>query len=77
MTPDEERGTSDPPGKKPDRFGVGVVVGGSLLYVAATVFFVWPLAHRLDTFLIVSFLFVPAIVGGLLYSRIERSGGWD
>lgn len=76
MTQNRVHETSDQPRNKPDRFGLGVVVCGSLLYLAATVFFVWPLAQKLDTFLIVSFLFVPAIVGGLLYSRIERSGGW-
>lgn len=59
-----------------DRFGLLAAGCAVVLYAAATVFFVLPLAHKLDTFLIVSYLFVPAIVGGLVYDRIDRSGGW-
>ena len=62
---------------KRDRFGIVAAAVGTLLYVAAIVFFVWPLTQKLDTFLIVSYLFVPAIVGGLIYDRIERAGGWS
>lgn len=59
-----------------DRFGIVAAVGGVVLYVVAIVFFVLPLEHRLDTFLIASYLFLPAIVGGIVYDRITRAGGW-
>lgn len=62
---------------KRDRFGMIATAMGTLLYVGAIVFFVWPLTQKLDTFLIVSYLFVPSIAGGLIYDRIERAGGWS
>lgn len=60
-----------------DRFGEIAAIVGVVLYIAAIVFFVLPLSEKLDTFLVVSWLFVPAIVGALIYIKIERSGGWD
>lgn len=77
MTHDGTPATTSPGSAKRDRFGLVAAAAGALLYVAAIVFFVLPLSQRLDTFLIVSFLFVPAVVGGLLYNRIEGRGGWD
>lgn len=62
---------------KRDRFGMIAAAMGTLLYIAAIVFFVWPLTQKLDTFLIVSYLFIPSIVGGFIYDRIERAGGWS
>lgn len=61
----------------PDRFGEITVILGTLLYIAAIVFFVLPLPEKLDTFLVVSWVFAPVVVGGLIYARIERSGGWS
>jgi uncharacterized membrane protein HdeD (DUF308 family) len=60
-----------------DRFGEITAIVGVVLYVAAIVFFVLPLSRKLDTFLVISWLFVPAIVGALIYMKIERSGGWS
>lgn len=60
-----------------DRFGEIAVAVGALVYVAAIVFYVLPLPHWIDTFLTLSLLFTPVIVGGLIYARIERSGGWS
>lgn len=60
-----------------DRFGEITAAVGTLLYIAAIVFFVLPLPSKLDTFLVVSWVFAPVIVGGLIYAKIERSGGWS
>lgn len=60
-----------------DRFGEIMVIVGVAVYLAAVVFYVLPLPRRLDTFLSLSLLFTPVIVGGLIYARIERSGGWS
>lgn len=50
---------------------------GLLLYIAATVFFVLPLKNKMDTFLMVNYLFVPAIVGGIIYEILNRTRGWN
>lgn len=60
-----------------DRFGEIAVVVGVLVYVAAIVFYVLPLPRWIDTFLTLSLMFTPCIVGGLIYARIERSGDWS
>lgn len=77
MTHDGTPEATSPASSRRDRFGLVAAAVGALLYVAATIFFVLPLSQQLDTFLIVSFLFVPAVVGGFVYDRIERRGGWD
>lgn len=64
-------------GTERDRFGEITAIVGVLLYIAAIVFFVLPLPQKLDTFLVVSWLFVPAIIGALIYIKIARSGGWS
>lgn len=68
--PDSSSGTSR------DRFGEITLVLAVTLYIAAIVFFVVPLPSKLDTFLVVSWVFAPAIVGALIYIKMERSGGW-
>ena len=69
--------TAPPQNARKDRFGISAAACGLLLYIAATVFFVLPLEQKMDTFVMVSYLFVPAIIGGLLYERISRTRGWE
>lgn len=76
MTQSKDDTQHDHPRPDRDTFGLMASVSGAVLYAAAIVFFVLPLEQKLDTFLVVSYLFVPAIIGGLLYNRIERAGGW-
>lgn len=60
-----------------DRFGVTITVLGILTVLAAIFFFVLPLDRWVDTLVALILVFAPAIVGGLIYTRIERHGGWD
>lgn len=60
-----------------DRFGEITLAVAVLLYIAAIVFFVLPLPSKLDTFLVVSWVFAPAVVGALIYIKMERSGSWS
>lgn len=75
MTQKESRSARQQ-GSPRDRFGMFAAACGLLLYIAAIGFFVLPLEQKTDTFLMVSFLFLPAIVGGILYERIDRNTGW-
>lgn len=70
-----EEGNNNGSGR--DRFGYITAIVATVLYVAALVFIVLPLPRKLDTFLVMSWLFVPAIVGAVIYIKISRSGGWS
>lgn len=60
-----------------DRFGEISAAVGILLYVVLIVFLVLPLPRWIDTFLSISLLTAPFIVGSIIYALIERRGGWS
>ena len=60
-----------------DSFGIATGILSVVLYVLAVVFFVWPLSERLDTFLVLSWVFMPAIIGSFVYHRLANKGGFD
>jgi hypothetical protein len=62
---------------RPDRFGLIVALVGGLFFVGVLAFTLPPLSRWLDTFIVMAALFCPVIVAGLLYSGIERRGGWS
>ena len=53
-----------------DNFGLITTVIGIVLYVLTLIFFAGPLPQKLDTFLVISFVFVPAIIASLIYNKI-------
>lgn len=61
----------------PSSFGVVVAVVGALLFFITIIVFVAPLPDKLDTALVVAWLFVPGIVGGLIYAKMERDHSFD
>lgn len=63
--------------EKKDRFGIIAAITGTVLYIIAIIFFVTPLEKKADTFFAVSWVFCPAIIGSLIYDKIERAGGWS
>lgn len=62
---------------RPDRFGLIAALLGGLIFLAALAFTLPPLARWLDTLIVMTTLFAPVIFAGLLYTRIERRGGWS
>lgn len=63
--------------KARDSFGIATGILSSLIYVFAVIFFVFPLSERLDTFLVLSWVFVPAIIGSIVYHRLANRGSFD
>jgi uncharacterized membrane protein len=64
-------------GSQPDRFGLIAALLGALVFLAVLVVTLPPLARWLDTLIVMTTLFAPVIVAGLLYTRIDRRGGWS
>ncbi|WP_047864267.1 hypothetical protein [Rubrobacter aplysinae] len=62
---------------RPDRFGLIAALLGGLIFLAALAFTLPPLTRWLDTLIVMTTLFVPVIVAGVLYNRIEHRGGWS
>lgn len=63
--------------KARDSFGIVTGSLSGLIYLFAVFFFVMPLSERLDTFLVVSWVFVPAIIGSFVYHRLANRGSFD
>ena len=61
---------------KKDNFGVISLIVSIILYILAIIFFVSPLPYKMDTFIIVSWLFVPGIVGSVIYIYILKANRW-
>lgn len=57
--------------------GYGLAAVSLVLYGAAIIFFVTPLSDWLDTFLVVSWLFLPAVVGSVAFAVLEPRGAFD
>lgn len=62
--------------KNKDSFGVICLILSIALYVLALIFFVGPLPYKLDTFLVVTWVFGPAIVGSIVYIRLLAANRW-
>lgn len=48
-----------------------------LIYVLLNIFLVFRLPKVLDTFLIFSWVFVPGIIGSLVFYFMDKRGAWD
>ncbi|MDL2264259.1 hypothetical protein LJC31_06355 [Synergistaceae bacterium OttesenSCG-928-I11] len=48
-----------------------------LLFVLAMIVFVSPLPHKTDMALMVVWVFAPAVVGSIVYNRMEKKDRWD
>ena len=48
-----------------------------LIYVLLNIFLVFRLPKVLDTFLIFSWVFVPGIIGSLVFYFMDKRGSWD
>lgn len=59
-----------------DHFGIICLLLSIVLYVFAIIFFVSPLPRKADTFIVVTWLFGPAIVGSILYIRNLAANRW-
>lgn len=62
---------------KPDRFGLIAALLGALVFLAVLVVTLPPLVRWVDTLIVMTTLFAPVVVAGLLYTRIDRRGGWS
>lgn len=48
-----------------------------LVFVLLNVFLVFKLPNVLDTFLVFSWVFVPGIVGSVIFYVMDKKGKWD
>jgi Flp pilus assembly protein TadB len=64
-------------GSKPDRFGLVAALLGALVFLAVITVTLPPLTRWLDTLIVMTTLFAPVVVAGILYTRIDRRGGWS
>lgn len=48
-----------------------------LVYVLLNIFLVFRLPKVLDTFLVFSWVFVPGIIGSLIFYVMDKKGSWD
>lgn len=62
---------------RPDRFGQVAALIGTVVFVTILIFTLPPLSRWLDTLIIMTSLFAPVIVAGLIYISLERKGGWS
>ncbi|HHY03919.1 MAG TPA: hypothetical protein GX534_01855 [Thermoanaerobacterales bacterium] len=53
-----------------DNFGLIAGVIGIILYVFTLIFFAWPLPKKIDTVLVISFVFLPAIIASFIYNKM-------
>ena len=60
-----------------DRFGIWTMLAGIALFLLAAVLFVVPLDRKIDTLLVMAWLFLPAAVAGWIYTNIARADGWS
>lgn len=61
---------------KKDNFGIIALVCAIILFVIAIILYVMPLPYKLDTIIVVCWVFGPAIVGSIIYCIIEGKNGW-
>lgn len=59
-----------------DNFGKLMLALSTVLYLLVLILIVAPLPQKLDTFLVASWVFLPAVIGSLIYIRIEKEGRW-
>lgn len=59
------------------RKGYLLAIAAVALYAGAIVFFVVPLEDWVDTFVVVSWLFLPGVIGSLAYAILEPRGSFD
>ncbi|MGF1472977.1 MAG: sodium:solute symporter family protein [Rubrobacteraceae bacterium] len=62
---------------RPDRFGQVAVLVGTAAFMAVLAFTLPPLSRWFDTLIMMAALFAPVVVAGLIYTKIERGGGWS
>jgi len=58
-------------------FGFAIAGIGVLLFIASLIIFAAPLPEKLDTVLVIAWLFVPGVVGGLVYAKMEHNQSFD
>lgn len=57
--------------------GLYCAVGSALVYLLLNIFLVFRLPKILDTFLVFSWVFVPGIIGSLIFYVMDKKGRWD